>query len=199
VNFDDLSRLASMLSKHYARDLLRMLAVYRDLSASEAASRLDLHIKTVQDFLETLVQQGIAERREARDRRRPYYRYTLKSHQLVLNLNLRELADRGDSSDILNWKIRERKSANALFQSARKSSAISAVHLFGGTGRNRTERKIMLTPCQGRFLFHLPFPTQPFKAVLDMSLAAGIERDDLEEVLDIIRLLERHRVIEKQD
>ena len=57
----------------------------------------------------------------------------------------------------------------------------------------------MLTPCQGQFLFHLPFPTQPFQAVLDISLAAGIEKDDLEEVLDIIRLLERHRVIEKQD
>jgi hypothetical protein len=57
----------------------------------------------------------------------------------------------------------------------------------------------MLTPCQGQFLFHLPFPTQPFKAILDISILAGINRTDLEEVLDIVRLLEKSRVIEKQD
>jgi predicted transcriptional regulator len=199
VNFDSISRLASILSKSYARDLLRLLVVYRDISASEAASRLDLHIKTVQDFLETLHQQGILFRRQARDRRRPYYRYNLNSRKLILEINLQELVDRGDSAQILNWKIRERKNSDAIFKTATGSTAISTVHLFEGQGRARTERKIMLTRCQGDFLFHLPFPTQPFKAILDISISAGINRTDLEEVLDIVRLLEKSRVIEKQD
>ena len=199
MSFEDLSRLSSLLSKNYSRDLFRLLVVYRNISASEAASRLELHIKTVQDFLETLVRLDIAARQEARDRRRPYFRYTLKSQELVLRLNLRELTDRGDSVDVLNWKIRERKNSQVIFKTAPGSTTISTVYLFTGQGRNRTERKIMLTPCQGQFLFHLPFPTQPFKAILDISILAGINRTDLEEVLDIVRLLEKSRVIEKQD
>ena len=48
--------LGSLLSKKYARDLLRLLKVYQDISSSEAASRLNLHVQTVQEFLEGLVE-----------------------------------------------------------------------------------------------------------------------------------------------
>jgi len=54
VDFKEASKLGSCLSKDYAEDLFRLLVNYESISASEAASRLNIHIKTTQDFLEDL-------------------------------------------------------------------------------------------------------------------------------------------------
>ena len=48
MNFDTARRLGACLSRDYAGDLFRLLVNYRDISASEAASRLNLHIRTAQ-------------------------------------------------------------------------------------------------------------------------------------------------------
>jgi len=44
--FKAIQRLASLLAKEYAEDFLRLLVIYKNISASEAAARLGLHIKT---------------------------------------------------------------------------------------------------------------------------------------------------------
>jgi len=45
------AKLGASLSKEYAEDFFKLLVNYQDISASEAASRLNLHIRTAQDFL----------------------------------------------------------------------------------------------------------------------------------------------------
>ena len=52
MDFKRAAILGSYISKDYAEDLFRLLATYQNISASEAASRLSMHIKTVQDFFE---------------------------------------------------------------------------------------------------------------------------------------------------
>ena len=58
TDFQKAARLGACLSKDYAQDLFRLMVNYRDISASEAASRLNIHIRTAQDFLETLADLG---------------------------------------------------------------------------------------------------------------------------------------------
>ena len=53
------------MAKDYAEAFLTLLVIYRDVSASEAAARLNIHIKTAQDFLVGLEEAGILEKREA--------------------------------------------------------------------------------------------------------------------------------------
>ena len=76
--FEDSRRLASLMSKDYARDFLTLLLVYKDISSSEAAARLNIHIKTAQDFLEGMTSSDILSRREAAEGKRPYCRYNCR-------------------------------------------------------------------------------------------------------------------------
>ena len=54
MEYKTIAKLGAALSKEYSEDLFKLLVNYQDISASEAASRLSLHIRTAQDFLDTL-------------------------------------------------------------------------------------------------------------------------------------------------
>ena len=74
MDFKEVSQISALLAKDYAEDVLKLLAKYPDVSASEAASRLELHINTTQAFLEGLDALGIVEKEEVSRRKRPHYR-----------------------------------------------------------------------------------------------------------------------------
>ena len=196
TDFPTAARLAALLAKSFAEDFLRLLVVYRDISASEAASRLDLHIKTAQDFLEELHALGIAGREEVYERKRPYFRYGLLQRKIAIELDLTSLQNNGLSAQQLDMKIREQKDAGALFATANNAPALSAVSVFTGEGRKRKERRISLTSAQGRFLYHLPFPNAAFLSIQEILQKAGIEMDYLAEILDIVNILTQLGVIE---
>lgn len=196
MDFKMVSRLGSLLSKDYAEEFLKLLATYRDISASEAASRLGLHIKTAQDFLDGLHSLGVASKTEVYENKRPYYRYSLEKMRIVLDLDLTALTAGGGVS--LDEKIRERKDSGAIFKTSGRGDFISAIHYFSGSGRDRSGRKLNLTNNQGKFLFHLPFPTEPSSTVGDIIGKAGIDESYTAEILDMVDLLVRLSIIERE-
>lgn len=196
TDFPTAARLAALLTKSFAEDFLRLLVVYRDISASEAASRLDLHIKTAQDFLEELHGLCIVARQEVYERKRPYFRYSLQQQTIAIEIDLEALHSNGQSAQQLELKIREQKDAGALFATASNAPALSAVSVFTGEGRKRKERRISLTAAQGRFLYHLPFPNAAFLSIREILQKAGVELDYLAEILDIVHILAQLGVIE---
>ena len=197
MDFDTLSKLGSLLSKEYAREFLSLLAAYRDISSSEAASRLELHIKTAQDFLEGLRALGIVSRREVHESKRPYFRYALERERIDISLDLASLRE-GRFSLSLEDRVREAKTSGAVFKTSARGDLITAVTLFTGGGRRRKERTLNLTGPQGAFLYHLPFPTEPRLAAAEIMRKAGIEEACAPEILDLLDLLERHGVVESE-
>jgi len=194
--FEKSRRLASLMAKDYAQDFLKLLVIYNDISASEAAARLGIHIKTAQDFLEGLERSGILDKREAAEGKRPYFRYFLKERKVNIRFDLDELYDPEACSFQMAWRIRERKNSGALFKEGR-GEKISAVDVFHGKGRSRKQRRYNLTECQGRFLFHLPFPTEEPRTFEEILRRSGISDDCLHEVMDIVKVLISCGVIEK--
>lgn len=194
--FERSRRLAALASKDYAKDFLALLVMYRDISASEAASRLNIHIKTAQDFLEGLEEAGILGRRKAAEGKRPYFRYSLKEKSIHITFDLEGLYDRQAHASGAAWIIKERKNSGALFKEGH-GERISSVQVFEGRGRSREERRYSLTECQGRFLFYLPFPTEPPSPVMDIMDKAALDKECLPEVLDLVDILLSHDVIEK--
>lgn len=196
MDFKKAAKLGSCLSKDYAEDLFRLLVTYKTISASEAASRLDLHIRTAQDFLEDLFDLGIVDREEVYEGKRPYFRYNLKVKEISLLIDLRELGESAEDGDSMaGMSIREMKNAKARFTTSRTNDSISSVVIWMGEGRNRTERKINLSIPQGRFLFHLPFPTAGPLSLREIMQRAGVEDTHLPEIADIVRLLVVYEVI----
>ena len=196
MDFRQAALLGSYISKDYAEDLFRLLATYASISVSEAASRLNLHIKTVQDFMEAMFELGYLEREEVYEKKRPYFRYRLKVNRIVMELDLSPLLPAENPGTGLNVRIREKKNAGARFTTSRDNTYISSIAISTGQGRDRTERRINLSIPQGRFLFHLPFPgaeTMPVGAIMQK---AGVDGIHTSEILDIVSALKEFGVIE---
>ncbi len=195
MDFRTAAQYANLLSKDYAEDIFALLVNYRAISASEVATRLNLHIKTAQDFLESLTQLGIVSKEEVLEKKRPYYRYILKQTRIVIDLDLMQVK-REFTDNSLSIRIREKENAGARFQAARNDDYITSVTIWSGNGREREERKIKLTTLQGKFLYHLPFPKAAPLTVAEIMQKAGIDENSGPEILDRVQLLEKYEVIE---
>lgn len=195
MDFKEAAQLGNYLAKDYAEGFFALLVNYKNISASEAASRLGLHIRTAQDFLEAMTTLGILVQEEVYEKKRPYFRYTLTAEHIRLELDLSQIQQERTPED-LTRQIREKSNAGANFSLARGGDVISHVSLWTGNGRDRKERKISLTRPQGLFLYHLPFPNDEALTVAEIIRKAGVDEEVTPEILDIIDVLEKHEVIE---
>lgn len=199
MDFKEAAKLGSLISKDYAEDLFRLLGTYSSISASEAASRLELHVKTVQDFLEAMFELGVLEREEVYEKKRPYYRYKLKVTRIVLELDLVTLFPVSATDNRTAMRIREKKDAGARFTTARSDQYISNIAIWIGKGRERTERRINLSIPQGRFLFHLPFPSAEYQSIASIMQKAEVDSSNTSEILDIIDAMLEFGVVEQEN
>jgi hypothetical protein len=197
MDFKTATQLCSYLAKDYAEDFFTLLVNYQDISASEAASRLGLHIRTAQDFLEGLSQLGILDMTEVYEKKRPYFRDTLTTQRITLDIDLTQIQKQRSENDLQRC-IREKANSGANFSLARGGEYISHVAVWTGNGRDRKERKISLTLPQGQFLFNLPFPNADFLSVADIMHKANLSDDLAPEILDLIETLENYGIIEAQ-
>lgn len=214
-DFETAAALGSLLARDYSRPMFELLVTYRDLAASEAASRLNLHIRTVQDYLDALTDLGIATKTEVREGKRPYYRYSLAEQKLTVALDLGRLTARSDIGDGLARRIRERAGSGADFVPARGVNRISSVSYWervanaaggaekaaGGNGsgrgaRGRRQRRLRLTEAQGAFLYHLPFPGADAASVAEIMRQAGVDKAQAPEVEDVVGVLVEAGVVE---
>lgn len=195
MDFHTATQFAALLSKDYAEDLFALLVNYQAISASEVAARLDLHIKTAQDFLESLTRLGVLEREEVLEKKRPYFRYRLKQKRILIDIDLMQIR-REPSDASLSRRIREHENAGARFAMARNEDHIASVTIWSGEGREREERRIKLTTPQGRFLYHLPFPKAASLSIAEIMQKASLDPSLAPEILDLVQLLEKFNVIE---
>jgi len=194
MDFKTAARLGNCLAKDYAESFFELLVNYRDISASEAASRLGLHINTTQDYLETLADLGIVKKREVYERKRPYFRFALATDRIVMDLDLM-IVKRDQTADVSDRLMREASDTHARFTTSRSGKALSKVALWSGRGRDRQERLINLTDAQGRFLYHLPFPDGEPMSQREIMRQAELDESLSAEIDDILELLIEHGVI----
>ena len=195
MDFITIHRISTLLAKTFAADLLKLLVTYKDISASEAASRLDLHIKTAQDFLEELFALDITARKQVFEKKRPYFRYSLKKQKINLEIDFSALYHSEQEQYELSRKIRERINSGAVFTTS-KNGYISSVTVFTGEGRKRRDRKINLTLSQGQFFYFLPFPGAEYQSISGIMQNAAIEESFTPEILDIVEFMRDYNVIE---
>jgi hypothetical protein len=157
-----------------------------------------MHIQTAQDFLEALAALGIATRAEVLEKKRPYFRYSLRDLRLRIEMDLDAVAV-PPAGAAGRGGFREKKNAAVRFGVGRDNVSISHVLVWTGEGRSKRERRISLTRDQGRFLFHLPFPTAAPAGMEAIMKKAGVEGAAAGEILDLLEWLETQGVIERSE
>ncbi len=197
MDFKKAALLGTYLSKDYAEAFFRLLVNYKSISASEAASRLNLHIRTAQDFLEAMSTLELIKKEEVYERKRPYFRYTLVKNHIELNINLRALSEEQQVGGGKQSLIREQLNSGIQFTTARNGSYFSNLTLLDGEGRDAKIRKISLTEAQGKFLFNLPFPDAKAESIKTIMEKAKINDGMLAEIKDIVKLLIDSQAIEE--
>ncbi|RLD00911.1 MAG: hypothetical protein DRI46_06065 [Chloroflexi bacterium] len=195
MKFEKAARMGTILSKDYAEDFFKLLVNYQDISASEAASRLSLHIRTAQDYLDNLADLGIVNKTEVFEKKRPYFRYNLVKTKLNIYLDL-SIYKKENPGEGLSRLIREKAENGANFTLARSGDEFSSVTIWEGEGRERQEHKISLTSPQGKFLFHLPFPKSRPLSIADILEKAAVGKEYAPEIQSIVDELIRQGVIE---
>ena len=195
MDYKIVAQLSAYLSKDYAEDFFKLLVNYQDISASEAASRLSLHIRTAQDFLEGLTTLGIVNKTEVHEKKRPYYRYNLITQKINIDVDLSEFAKENPGEGLARL-VREVKNDGANFTVSRSGDSFSSITVWEGDGRDRKVKNISLTTPQGNFLFHLPFPQARPLTIADIMEKAGVEPDYSTEIQDIVDELVRLGVME---
>ena len=91
MDFKTAAILGTYISKDYAEDFFKLLVNYHDISASEAASRLGLHIRTAQDFLDAMASLGTLNKVEVYEKKRPYFRYSLQTQHIQMEIDLTKI------------------------------------------------------------------------------------------------------------
>ena len=196
MDFKKAAILSNYISKDYAEKIFKLIVAYQDISASEAASRLGLHIRTVQEFLDTMALYDIIEKKEVYEKKRPYNRYAIKRKKIEIVIDLdQEFESNNDNKS--EFKIREIKKTGAKFSVARSGEYFSSVTIWIGEGRAVKERKISLTVAQGQFLYYLPFPDAEPLQIDEIMKKGKIDEVNRPEILDIVNELFEMKVIEK--
>jgi hypothetical protein len=195
MDFIRINKISGLLSKDYAEEFLRLLVIYKNISASEAASRLDMHIKTAQDFLEGLESLGILEKYEVYEKTRPYFRYKLIKEKIDISIDLSKLNDTSQRESKLKQKIKEKIDSGVSFIQSSEGQRIAAINISTGIGRDQRFQKLNLTENQGKFLFHLPFPTEDAREIKMIIKKAEINESFVDEILDLVELLKKHNIL----
>lgn len=195
MKYETAARLGALISKDYAEDFFKLLVNYQDISASEAASRISLHIRTAQDFLDSLTELELVNKTEVFEKKRPYYRYNLVQTKVKLELDLTSFK-KENPGEGLSRLLREKKENGANFSISRTGDSFSFVTVWVGEGRERQEHKISLTTPQGKFLFHLPFPQARPMTIADIMEKAQNDKEYSTEIQDVVDELIRLEVIE---
>ena len=196
MDFKTAAILGTYISKDYAEDFFKLLVNYQDISASEAASRLGLHIRTAQDFLHAMASLDILEKVEVYEKKRPYYRYSLQTQCIRMDIDLAKIEKKRSAGDLDRF-IREKADTGANFVLGRDGKIISHVVVWSGIERDRKEHRISLTRSQGMFLYNLPFPNAEFLSIAEVMDKADVETALAPEILDIVELLAKYSVIEE--
>ena len=96
MDFKKAKILSNYLSRDYAETVFRFLVNYKNVSASEIASRLNMHIRPIQEFLETMTLYDIVEKEEVYEKKRTsllefqsqFYNPMSKERQTILSSKL---------------------------------------------------------------------------------------------------------------
>jgi len=196
MDFKKAKILSNYLSRDYAEEIFKFLVNYKDVSASEIASRLNMHIRPIQEFLEVMVSYEIAEKKEVYEKKRPYNRYSIKKSKIEIIIDLDEVF-KNEKRQKSNFRIREYKNSVAKFSVARNGEYFSAITIWNKQKRDSKEHKISLTISQGKFLYYLPFPNAAPLTIDELINKANIDKSNKAEILDIVEVLHKNKIVEK--
>ena len=100
----------------------------------------------------------------------------------------------GGTPDLGEIMVRERARSDVAFEWDDAGQRITAVLFFRKGLRRRMERKVVLSPDEGRFLWHVPFQSESFRTAQDILGRSGVRMNPFR-VMEMVRKFETLEII----
>ena len=196
-------KLTEVLGKEHNINILEEIYIKEWATATEIANELKVHVATAMRKLSELENAGLVKKRNRKGTNRPTYEYTLTNSKINLSLDFAKTSKKKSGEAIKEAErlyIRENANPDIVFEMNEKEKAITKVNLMqktvGGL-RRKVENSLTLTELEGRFLWKLPFKSEPSKSIIEICLKSNIEKpSEIKKILKLVDNLKKLKVIE---
>jgi predicted ArsR family transcriptional regulator len=196
-------KLTEVLGKEHNINILEEIYIKEWATATEIANELKVHVATAMRKLSELENIGLVKKRLRKGTNRPTYEYTLTSSKIDLSLDFAKTSRKKSGEAVKEAErmyIRENANPDIVFEMNEKDKVITKVNLMqktvGGL-RKKVEKSLSLTELEGRFLWKLPFKSEPGKSIIEICLNSNIKKpSEIKKILKLVDNLKKLKVIE---
>ena len=191
------SILAS-LAREFSLEILQELHGRNWSTASEVARNLGIHIATAMRKLAELVAMGLVTDRTRNGSELTEYGLASARIEIVIDLDsVAKNASKTAGDAARHTLVRERPNRNVLAEADEERRVVQRLSFVRGLRWRTVVRTLELTEDEGRFLFRLPFASEPPRYVATIAKEAGVEGGPrIAKLLEFIEEAERLGVIE---
>ena len=190
---------SSILGKQLSVEILGYLRSNPYSIASQVARRFDIHIATAAKYLTEMEKAKLVASRIRETGRKPAKEYYLLSDKITLEIDLSKISRNDPFSRLSTQRVRERRSENIAYEWDSERSLIKEIVILEQDKGRKRVRKVPLDDVEGRFLWHLPLPSQDFKTASEIALQSGLsDPKDLEKIERLLDHLVELGVVERQ-
>lgn len=190
--------LIEALAREYSIELLQELHARGWSSASELAREMGIHVATAMRKLAELEGLDLLEKRSRVGSDVTEYHLSRPRFEIVLDFDAdARVAARNAWRHAGHIVVKERPNRKVLLESDDQARRVRRI-VFLRVLRRRTEARTMeLSEAEGRFLWALPFASEPGRSVAEICRRAGMESPlQLSRILEFVKELERLGILE---
>ena len=200
MNKKQFHRAAFVLGKDHSIDLIETLYIKDWTTATEIADELKIHTATAVKYLTELHEIDLVEKRTRPGKYKDALEYKLINSKINLTLNFDKII-KEESAGVIekarSIKVKERVRDDVNYEWDDDKQKILKINFIGGNLRRGIKEFVSLNDCEGRFLWHVPYPSDESLLVFRICEKAGINNAmDIKKILKFVDFLKDKGVVD---
>ena len=200
MNREQFQRAAFVLGKDHCLYVVETLYIKEWSTATEIAEELKIHTATAVKYLTELYEIGLVEKRTREGKYKDALEYRLKESEINLTLNFEKIIEE-ESKDVIKrakiMRVKEHARDDVNYEWDDEKQKIRKINIVRAGLRRGVRESIELSDIEGRFLWHMPYPSEDFISVEQICGKSGIKNVmEIKKILALVDLLKEKSIIE---
>lgn len=203
MNKEQFQRAAFVLGKEHCIDVVENLYLREWSTATEIAEELKIHTATAVKYLTELHEIGIVEKRTREGKYKDAFEYRLINPEINLTLNFEKIIAEESKGVIKKAgliKVKEQVRDDVNYEWDDEKQKILKINIIGSGLRRSIKESVELSTLEGRFFWHMPYPSEESISVEQICEKAGIKNAlEFKKILNFVDVLKEKGIIEASE